>query len=191
MKDTIKFFSIFGMGLLYVVLVLLSCFPGFLHPVLWVYFPVLGALMGAFPFYWIASRWQKFGVGTLLGVMLCLFCIITGEAQGVFSRLMMIMCGVIADIVRLCVGNSSKKGLYISYPFLAIGSSGWIIRLWTHPDWYYENAIEEMGTEYADTLATFSNPLCYLLLVFLTAASSCLGIWLASKALKKSSEKII
>ncbi len=174
------------MGLLYVALVLAASFIGFVHPICWAYYAVPAALLAVWPYYWLAARWQKFGVGTFLALMLLLFCIATGEAKGLQSRSILLAGGVVADLVRLWVGNGSRKGLVAAYPFLAVGNIGWIIRLWATPEWYVEGAIDEMGQAYADGIAKLQTPLHLVLVIVLTAAVAVFAIWLSGKTMKKS-----
>ena len=176
------------MGLLYMVLVFTACFFGFIGPVGWAFFPVVAALLGSGAFFWLAARWQKFGVGTCTALLVCLFCLATGEATGVLSKAIIVAGGIIADIVRLLVGNASKKGLYAAYPFLAIGNLGWIVNLWTRPQWYIDGTVEEMGQTYADGIARLQNPGTLCLCIVLTAAVAALCIWLCGKVDKKSAK---
>ena len=144
-KNSFKWWQILCMGLLYLVFVFASCFIGFLHPACWAYFSVLAAILAVGPYFWLAARWQKFGVGTVLALIVCLFCLATGEAGGLLSKAIILGGGVLADIVRLFMGNGSRKALYCAYPFLVIGNIGWIIRLWSDKQFYYDGAVEEMG----------------------------------------------
>ena len=185
-KKSLKWWQILGMGLLYVALVLAASFIGFAHPACWAYYSVLAALLAVGPFYWLASRWQKFGVGTFLGLMVCLFCLVTGEATGFWSKAMFVLGGIVADIVRQLIGNDSKKALYWAYPFLALGNLGWVIRLWTTPKWYVDGALDEMGQAYADGIAKLQTPGHLIAVIVLTAAMAVLAIWLCGKVDKKS-----
>ncbi len=177
-----------GMAVLYLVLVFASCFVGFLHPVCWAYFSVVAALLGVGPYFWLAARWQKFGVGTVCALLVFLFCLVTGEASGLLSRGLILGGGILADVVRLLVGNNSRKALYCAYPFLAIGNLGWVVRLWSDKQWYYEGAIGEMGQAYADGIAKLQTTSHLVAVIVLTAAVAALGIWLCGKVDKKSSK---
>lgn len=175
-----------GVALLYVVLVLAASFIGYLSPVCWAYYTVLASLLAVGPFYWLAARWQKFGVGTFLGILVCLFCIATGEAKGFLSRAIFIGFGILSDLARMWMGNGSSKGLSFAYPLLAVGNIGWIIRLWTMPEWYVEGALDEMGESYANGIAALQTPLHLVLVIVLTAAMAVFAIWIAGKTMKKS-----
>ena len=108
-KSSIRWWQILGMGLLYVVLVLAASFIGFASPVCWAFYSVMAALLAVGPFYWLAAGWQKFGVGTFLGIMICLFCVATVEAKGFHSRALFVLGGILADVVRLWIGNNKKE----------------------------------------------------------------------------------
>ena len=187
-RNSLKWYSVLGMGLLYMVMVFAACFFGFIGPECWAFFPVVAALLGSGAYFWLAARWQKFGVGTYTALLVCLFCLVTGEATGFLSKAIIVAGGVIADIVRLLVGNASKKGIYAAYPFLAIGNIGWIVSLWIRPQWYIDGAVEEMGQAYADGIAKLQNPGILCLCIVLTAAVAALSIWLCGKVDKKSAK---
>ena len=176
--------------LLYLLFVFASCFIGFLHPACWAYFSVLAAILAVGPYFWLAARWQRFGVGTVLALLVCLFCLATGEAGGLLSKAIILGGGVLADIVRQFAGNGSRKALYCAYPFLAIGNIGWIIRLWSDKQFYYDGAVEEMGQAYAEGIKALQTPGHLVAVIVLTAAVAVLGVWLCTKADKKSSNLI-
>ncbi|MCR4860046.1 MAG: MptD family putative ECF transporter S component [Bacteroidales bacterium] len=189
-KNSLKWWQVPAMGLLYLVFVFASCFIGFLHPVCWAYFSVLAALVAAGPYFWLAARWQKFGVGTFLALLVCLFCLLSGEGGGTLSKVVILGGGILSDLVRLVVGNASIKGVRTAYPLLAIGNIGWIISLWTRPEWYYEGAIEEMGAAYADGITALQTTGHLIAVIALTALVAVLAIALCRKADKKSNEML-
>ena len=105
-NSSCNWWQILGMGLLYLIFVFASCFIGFLHPVCWAYFSVLAAFLAAGPYFWLAARWQKFGVGTFCAALVCLFCLVSGEAGGILSKVLILCGGILADIVRQFMGNA-------------------------------------------------------------------------------------
>lgn len=186
-KSLIKWWQVLGMGLIYLVFVFASCFIGYLHPVCWAYFSVLAAILAAGPYYWLAVRWKKFGVGTFCALLVCLFCLASGEAGGLLSKTMILGGGILSDIARVVVGSTAKKGVYCAYPFLAVGNVGWVIRLWSDSQWYYDGAVSEMGESYAQGLQALQTPGHLIAVIILTAAIAVLAVWLCGKADKKSS----
>jgi len=174
------------MGLLYLIFVFASCFIGFLHPVCWAYFSVLAALLAAGPYFWLAARWQKFGAGTFMALLVCLFCFASGEAGGTLSKVLILGGGILSDVVRLAVNNHTVKGLRAAYPLLAIGNIGWVVNLWAKPEWYHDGAVEEMGEAYAEGITALQTPGHLVAVVVLTAVVAVLAIALCTKADRKS-----
>lgn len=187
-NKSLTWYAALGVGVCYLGAVFASCFIGFLSPACWAFFSVLAALLAVGPYYWISARWQKFGVGTYCASLVCLFCLATGEASGLLSKIMILAGGVLADCIRLALGNDTKKALYAAYPLLAIGNIGWIINLWTRPDWYVEGAAEEMGQSYAGGIAALQHPGVLVICIVVTAVVAVAGIWLTGKVDKKSAK---
>ena len=184
----IYYFSIVPPTALYVVTVFATAFLGFLHPLCWVGFPVVAAILGAPSYLCVASRWQRFGVGTLLPLALALFLLATGEG-GLLAFVIAIVAGLLSDVLRLFAGNTSKKGTTIAYPILSLGVIGWILPLWTRTQWYHEGAVEEMGADYAEGLMPLAQWWVLLLLVIATMVVGYSGIRLAISWLKGTASR--
>ena len=184
----INYFSIVGFTALYVVTVFATAFLGFLHPVCWAGFPVVAALLGAFSYLCAASRWQGFGAGAFLGLALGLFLLATREG-GLSVAIITIVAGLLSDVVRLFAGLTSKKGAVMAYPVLSIGVIGWILPLWTRPQWYHDGAVEEMGFEYAEGLMPLAQWWVLLLLIIATMAFGYIGIRLVISWMKGTASK--
>ena len=179
----ISYLRILGFAALYVVTVFMTAFLGFLAPLAWVFFPLIAALVGALSYYCTAIRWQKFGVGTLLAVALAAFLLAVGECD-LSKALLMLLAGVLSDVVRQFIGYTTLKGQSLAYPVLSIGVIAWILPLWTHTEWYYQGATEEIGVDYANGLMMFASPWWLLAVILTTAVAGYLGIRFASKVIK-------
>ena len=181
--NKINYFRIVGFTVLYVVTVFATAFLGFLSPYAWVFFPVIAALFGAFSYYLVAVKCQKFGVGVLFAVVLSAFLLAIGECE-LFGALLMLMVGVASDAVRQKVGLTSLKGISWAYPVLSIGSIVWILPLWTRTKWYCQGAAAELGIDYAKGLMTFANLGGLLVVVLLTIIVGFAGILFAAKIIR-------
>lgn len=181
--NKINYLKILGLAVLYVVTVFATAFLGYLSPYAWVFFPVIAALLGALSYYSAAARWQKFGVGTLLAFILAAFLLAVGECD-LTEALLMLLAGVISDVIRQLIGNKSLKGQSLAYPILSIGVIAWILPLWTHTEWYYQGAAEELGIDYAKGLMTFASPWGLLAVALTTAIAGFVGIQFAAKVIK-------
>lgn len=186
--NKINYFSIVGFTALYVLTVFATAFLGFIHPVCWVELPVLAALLGGFSYLCVAARWQRFGAGTLLGLAFGLFLLATGEG-GLQAFVIAAIAGLLSDVVRQIVGNTSKKGVLLAYPILAVGVIGWILPLWTRTQWYHYGAVEEMGADYAEGLMTFAHWWMFWVVILSTIIIGYIGIRLAITWMKDTGLK--
>ena len=169
-----------GLSVLYLFVVYLSAFLGFLGPVGWVFFPALSALLGAYFYYNLARRWQTFGVGTWLGIALSVFLLLKGEINGE-AAIIITTIAVVSDFIRLSLGYKSRIGILCAYPVLSLCVICWVLPLWINTDWYYSNAVDEMGLNYARVLISMSSIWVLLLLVAITLFLGYLGGGVATK----------
>lgn len=176
-------YRIIGFTVFYVVTVFATAFLGYLSPYAWVFFPVVAALFGAFSYYLTAEKWQKFGVGSLLAIVLAAFLFAVDECD-LPNALLIVLAGVGSDVVRQVVGNTSLIGKSLAYPILSIGVIAWILPLWTRTEWYYNGAAEELGLDYAEGLMQFASPWGLLVVVLTTAVAGFVGIQFTAKIIR-------
>ena len=185
-KSNINYFGIVGCAFLYAITSFACAFLGFLSPWCWiVVFPVLAAVLGAPSYLWAASRWQRFGVGTLFAFVLAVVLLVMGEID-VTQYLLMVVVGLASDVVRQVIGTTYKRSILLAYPVLPLGILVWLMKLWTDSEWYYQGAAEEIGADYAEGLKTLSSPWALLLVIALTLAVGFIGIRIASAKMKSS-----
>ncbi|SEF49005.1 Hypothetical integral membrane protein (Trep_Strep) [Xylanibacter ruminicola] len=175
MKTT-NYRGIIGFTVLYAVTSFACAFTGFIHPWCWIVaFPALAALLGAYSYCEVAVRWRKFGVGTLLSVVLGGFLLAMGECDLTQSGLM-VVAGIVSDGVRLSLGNDDIQSLRFSYPILSVGLIAWIMKLWTDTEWYIQGATEELNAAYAQGLEQLSGVWGLALAIAATAVAAYLGV---------------
>lgn len=179
MDKKTSIWAIAGFIFLYFVAVFAAEFIGFAAPLCWVFAPVLGALLAAFPYRWLSLRWKGFGLGITLAAVVGLLSLAMGEMD--WCRVVLIIgFGLLSDIVRLL----TKKDA-VAYPVLAVGNIATIVYLWARTDWYYAGALEEMSQSYADGLMTFATPLWLCIDIVLIAALAVWGYALAKRWIKE------
>ena len=185
-KSNINYLGIIGCAFLYAITSFACAFLGFLSPWCWiVVFPVLAAVLGAPSYLWAASRWQRFGVGTLFAFVLAVVLLVMGEID-VTQYLLMVVVGLASDVVRQVIGTTYKRSILLAYPVLPLGILVWLMKLWTDSEWYYQGAAEEIGVDYAEGLKTLSSPWALLLVIALTLAVGFIGIRIAAAKMKSS-----
>ena len=175
MNNSINYGRICGFTVLYVVTVFATAFLGYLAPFCWVGFPVVAALLGAFSYYMVATKWQAFGVSTLLSVVLAGWLLVLDECT-LPRCVLMVLAGVLADIVRMMAGNESHDAMTYAYPIQSVGVVAWILPLWTHTTWYHDGAAREMSPDYANGLMAFASPWALVLLILITALAGYIGL---------------
>ena len=169
-----------GFAILYVVTSFMSAFLGFLSPWCWiVVFPALAAFLGAFSYHAIATRWPKFGVATVLSLLLGGFLLALGECE-LWQSLLMLFAGVLSDLVRLLVADVNK-GETFAYPILGLGIIAWIVKLWTNTQWYLDGAATEVSLEYSAELTKLAGSSGLLLSLAATLVLGYLGIKIAKR----------
>ena len=185
-KSNINYLGIIGCAFLYAITSFACAFLGFLSPWCWiVVFPVLAAVLGAPSYLWAASRWQRFGVGTLFAFVLAVVLLVMGEID-VTQYLLMVVVGLASDVVRQVIGTTYKRSILLAYPVLPLGILVWLMKLWTDSEWYYQGAAEEIGADYAEGLKTLSSPWALLLVIALTLAVGFIEIRIAAAKMKSS-----
>lgn len=180
-KSNINYLGIIGCAFLYAITSFACAFLGFLSPWCWiVVFPVLAAVLGAPSYLWAASRWQRFGVGTLFAFVLAVVLLVMGEID-VTQYLLMVVVGLASDVVRQVIGTTYKRSILLAYPVLPLGILVWLMKLWTDSEWYYQGAAEEIGVDYAEGLRTLSSIWALILVIILAFAAGSLAISIVSK----------
>ena len=183
-KSNINYLGIIGCAFLYAITSFACAFLGFLSPWCWiVVFPILAAILSAPSYLWAASRWQRFGVGTLFAFVLAVVLLVMGEID-VTQSLLMVVVGLASDVVRQVIGTTYKRSILLAYPVLPLGILVWLMKLWTDSEWYYQGAAEEIGADYAEGLKTLSSPWALLLVIALTLAVGFIGIRIAAAKMK-------
>lgn len=171
---------------IYFVLAGAPSFLGFVSPVLWMYYPIISAVLAATPVLWAGARWEKFGAVCLFGLVWAVLGIVLGELSFVDQILPAIAGPFVAELVRLAVGYHKQFGLRLAYAITSLGPVWQIITIWTQTDYYYAGAVEEMGSvEYADALVSLATPVNLVVLIVLTLVAGYLGALVSEKLFKE------
>lgn len=179
-----------GVTIGYAFLLLLCYFAsdclGFLGPFFWVYGVPIMLLVAGIPYFYIAAREQRYGTFTIVGVLFLLYGIVGGVLSNV-PYLVCVLIGVfVPDLVRMAMGYDSFLGTLVSYLVFAIARIGAQINVWVMPEWCHDQAVEEMGEEYADALINNNAGAlkCVIFLVVVLAAAV-VGAYIAKAILRK------
>lgn len=170
---------------IYFVLMLLPMFLGYLSPVLWFFYPVLSALLAATPFLWGAKDWKKLGGVAIFPFFWYFIMVLMGELSFVERVITPLVIILIAELVRRFIGYEKQIGLRVSYAISSLVTVMQHLIILTRTDFYYQGAVEEMGSSaYAETIVGFGTVGYFILLLVLTFVAGYLGAVLSEKLFK-------
>lgn len=133
---------------------------------------LISTFLAGWIYYWLAARWQKFGLGTGIAIcsILCYFVFDIFYMDGIDPVLVLswMLAGLFSDIVRQIMGNSHKTSVCISFPLLPT------IRYIIPFVFFFSN---DFGVR-------------FILWTIVIAAISLLSIFTATKVMKKSSSML-
>lgn len=168
--------------IIYFALMFAPMFVGFLSATAWFYYPVISALIAATPFMWGAKEHVSIGGVAMFPLFWYVVMLVMGEL-GFPERIIAPIVVIIAcEIVRKFAGKQSQMGLRLSYATASLVTCMQHLIILTRTDFYYEGAIEEMGSvEYAEAIIAFAKPGYFILLFVLTFIAGYLGTLIAEK----------
>lgn len=147
-----------GLLLLYFALCFAVEFTGFMNPYLWIYFGALASLVAATPVLILGKAWRKPGALLIFTLFWVIIMALLGEFKKIIVPIFMIVMAVVAEVVRRAAGYDSRNGMRLGYACISVGLAGTILPLFFYKDWYYQGAINEIGsTDYADALMKMAN----------------------------------
>ena len=168
---------------LYVVIAMAAAMIGFI-PILMVIMPAVSAFFGAIPFMLFLTRVNKFGMVTIMGVLLGIITVLLGRPLP--AILFGIGAGLLADLYLKGTNyNSASKG--------AIGCgifSLWILGMTLPLFFGWHDAYMEMyrsgyGDAYVDTLSALTPDWMFFVYIVMVLVAGWLGGLVGSKVLKK------
>ncbi len=139
-------------SLFYFVIVLAATVMGGIHPLLYLFVISLVALLAWIPYFYVATKYQKPGVALIMNLFVALGFAAAGELANLLL-VSLVVCAIIAEIVRRISGYKNYKGLVVSYIMLVLGNIGSPLYVWVYPQYAVSEASEEMSVSYAEKLS--------------------------------------
>lgn len=168
---------------LYFVIVFVVAFVGYI-PIMMVVMPALCALIGGIPFMLFLTRTKKFGMVTIMGILLGLLTFLLGRPW------LSILCGVAAG---LAADLYLKSGEYRSIKRAPLGCglfSLWIVGMalplfFGYRDAYLESMRPGYGDAYVEALSGLTPSWMFYVMVATIFLGGLLGGMLGTKILRK------
>lgn len=167
----------FGVGML-----------GFIHPFIVASYVALIPLVSAIPMMLFYTKVEKFGMITMMAVILAIIMYFTG--MGWLGAPMIISVGVIADLVAKTGKYKSAKMDTISFGIFSMWCSANFIPIVFTAKSYRENLSKgNFSTDYIDGLFSYINAKTLIPLIVASFVFGCIGAIIGKKIIKKHFEK--
>lgn len=174
---------------IYFVLVTIATFACALLPGVGnIMLPSVAALISGSVYMLMASKLQKFGGISIMGLVMGLFFFVSGHF--VLSFAANIICGLLADWAAARGEYRSKELLLASYVIFSYGLTGPILPLWFMKDAYIAN-LQGRGKDavYIDTLFGPINNGSFVICIAAILICALIGGIFGQKMMKKHFEK--
>ena len=178
-----KALALAGLALLYVAVVYLSAFIGFLSPWCWLFFSALAAILAAWPVLKAVRMTGGKCVFLIFGILLTLTYFTEKGWNTVPSAITSLILVIVAELVHGILGYGSDKALRVAYPVFALVPLGNIVCLWTDTARYAESAANENGQAYGELMSRLGTPWTLILAVAAVIAVALLAVKVFRKAI--------
>lgn len=184
-KKNIGIKDLVNLGLftaIYFVLFFISGMTG-LIPFMAVFYPVLLAVLGGIPCILFFSKTQKFGLVTMMGILMGLITFLMG--YGPYALITGAICGALADLVMRTGGYKSWKHMLIGYCLFSEWAVGSQMIMFIYKDAYLAGYVEMQGQDYADAVSMLLANYMIPVVIVAIAVGAIVGAYLGKATLKK------
>lgn len=187
-KEKLNIKDLINVGLftaIYFVIFLISTSTSFI-PIMIFVFSVLSAFLAGIPMVLFLSRVKKFGMVTIMCVLLAIIIFIMG--YGPIGAGITLLCGILADLILKAGNWQSWKSILAAYTVFSLWAVGTLVPIIMMGDAYFEGFRESMGDAYVnDALQVMHAVSGWLIPVvgILTAVAAIAGAFLGKAVLKK------
>ena len=172
---------------IYFVIVLAATIMGGIHPLLYLLVTTLIALLAWIPYMYVTAKVPKMGVVLIMNLFVVIAFLAFGELANMLL-ISLIVCAILAEIVRRRMGYKNYKGVVMSYILFSLSNIGSPLYVWIFPEYAISEAVEEMSTTYAETLSTLTSLWFMILAVVATFVVSAIAGALAKKVYSRQLE---
>lgn len=158
-------------SVIYFAVVLAATIMGGIHPLLYLFVTALIALVAWIPYMYVMAKVPKAGVVLIMNLFVAIAFVAFGELANLLLG-SLIVCSVLAEIIRKWAGYKNYKGIVMSYILLSLSNIGSPLYVWVFSDYAISEASEEMSANYAEILSTLTSPWFMVLAIAATVVIS-------------------
>ena len=189
MMDSLNIKDLITVGIFSVINIILIFTFGMLGyiPILMLGLPIIGALVWGIPFMLFLTRVNKFGMITLMGIIIGIVMFLSGHTG--IPIIVYTITGLLADIIIKTQNYSSIKTSIIGYAVFAVGLIGNMLPFFILRDYYISAMNASMGAEYVNFITPFLQYHFLIILIILTFIAGLISGYIGKLVLKKHFEK--
>ena len=167
---------------LYIVAFFVTGMIGYI-PIFMLLIPALAPLVCGIIFMLFLPKVEKFGMVTIMGIILALFMFITGHPWPIL--IIGVVCAVLADLIMKSGNYKSWGKICIGYIVFSEILIGLMIPIFFMKDTYLAGIRDGYGDTYVDTLTAITPMWVFPIMIVLVAVGALLGAYLGKLLLKK------
>ena len=161
---------------------------GFIHPYFVAALTILIPIVGAIPMMLFYTKIEKFGMLTIMSVLLAIIMFVTG--MGYLGAPLIILAGVIADLIAKSGGYKSSKKTVISYAIFSLWVCANYFPVIITADSYRQDLLDGgYSAEYCDNLFGVVNSKTIAILVLVCFLCGIIGALIGKAIVRKHFEK--
>ena len=189
MSERLNVKDLITVGIFSVIIIVLIFVFGMLGyiPILMLALPILAALICGIPYMLFLTRVSKFGMVTLLGLILGIVMFLSGHTW--VSIITFTICALIADVILKMGNYSSVKNSIISHGVFILGIMGNMLPFFILRDQYMSAMRTSMGNDYVNVIAPYLQSNFLIVLIILTFIAGLISAYIGKIVLKKHFER--
>ena len=189
MSERLNVKDLITVGIFSVIIIVLIFIFGMLGyiPMVMLSLPILAALICGIPYMLFLTRVSKFGMVTLLGVIIGIVMFLTGHTW--VPIVTFTVCALIADIILKMGNYSSIKNSIISHGVFILGIMGNMLPFFILRDAYMSAMRASMGNDYVNVIAPYLQTNFLIVLIILTFIAGLISAYIGKIVLKKHFER--
>ena len=161
---------------------------GYIHPYIVASYVIMIPLVGAIPMMLFYSKVDKFGMITIMSILIAIIMFVTG--MGYLGAPLIILAGVVADLIARSGEYKSFKKIIISYGVFCLWVCANYFPVIITADSYRKNLVEAgYSAEYCNNLFKAINSKTVAVLLILCFIFGCIGAFIGKAVVKKHFEK--
>ncbi len=161
---------------------------GYIHPYIVAAYVVMLPLAGAIPMMLFYSKIEKFGMITIMSILIAIIMFVTG--MGFLGAPIIVLAGTVADLIAKAGGYRNFKMIVLSYGVFCIWICANYFPIVVTAESYRQDLIDGgFSMEYADSLFRVINYKTITVLALLSVIFGFIGAFFGKAVVKKHFEK--